>query len=72
MINNPPVDNLTDKLGEKYIGSKYALCVVSAKRAMQLADVARNQNNPAVLNGQKPLTAAALEIADGKVLAVNG
>ena len=72
MINLPPVDTLTDKLGEKFNGSKYALCVVSAKRAKQLVDIAKNQNNPAILDSKKPLTAAAYEIVDGKVLAVNG
>ncbi|MBR6737663.1 MAG: DNA-directed RNA polymerase subunit omega [Clostridia bacterium] len=72
MINEPPVDLLTDKLGEKYNGSKYALCVVAAKRARQLVDVAKNQNNPAILDSKKPLTAAAYEIVDGKVSVVNG
>ena len=46
MINQPPIDELTSKLGEKYEGSKYALCVVSAKRARQLVDISKNQNNP--------------------------
>ena len=72
MINEPPVDLLTDKLGEKHNGSKYALCVVAAKRARQLVDVAKNQNNSAILDSKKPLTAAAYEIVDGKVSAVNG
>ena len=72
MINEPPVDVLTSQLGDKFYGSKYALCVVSAKRAMQLAEIAKNQNVPEETVSQKPLTAAAYEIADGKVLAVNG
>ena len=37
MINEPAIDQLIDKLGDKYKGSKYVLCVVAAKRARQLA-----------------------------------
>ncbi len=70
MINEPPIDELTSKLGEKYEGSKYAFCVVAAKRAVQLSDIAKNQN-PAVLNGQKPLTAAAFEVYEGKITVTN-
>lgn len=33
MINEPPIDELTCCLGEEYNGSKYALCVLAAKRA---------------------------------------
>ncbi len=67
MINEPPIDELIKKLGEKYDGSKYALCVVASKRARQLIDITKSQNSNAVLNGEKPLTAAALEIYDGKI-----
>ena len=42
MINEPPVDVLTDKIGEKYNGSKYALCVVSA---MGMALVVKKKDN---------------------------
>ena len=71
MINNPPIDELTSKLGEKYEGSKYALCVVAAKRARQLVDISKNQNNPQILT-DKPLTAAAHEIVEDKISVVNG
>ena len=71
MINEPPIDVLTDNLGDKYKGSKYVLCVIAAKRARQLIDVSKSQNS-AVLEDKKPLTAAAYEIYNGKVTAVNG
>ena len=72
MINEPPIDVLTEKLGDKYTGSKYVLCVVAAKRARQLIDVAKSQNSTAVLEDKKPLTAAAYEIYNGKITAING
>ena len=71
MINEPAIDLLTDNIGEKYIGSKYAVCVVASKRARQLIDISRSQN-PTILEDKKPLTAAATEIADGKITAING
>jgi DNA-directed RNA polymerase omega subunit len=70
MINEPPIDELTSKIGEKYEGSKYAFCVIVSKRARQLNDIAKNQN-ASVLNNQKPLTAAANEVYDGKITATN-
>lgn len=69
MINEPPIDELTSKLGDKYNGSKYAFCVVVAKRARQLIDMSRT--NSSVLNNQKPLTAAAIEVYDGKITVTN-
>ena len=60
MINEPPIDVLTDNLGDKYKGSKYVLCVIAAKRARQLIDVSKSQNS-AVLEDKKPLTAAAYD-----------
>jgi DNA-directed RNA polymerase omega subunit len=72
MINEPAIDVLTESLGEKYIGSKYVLCVVVAKRARQLIDMSKAQNNAAILQDKKPLTAAANEIIEGKIIAVNG
>jgi DNA-directed RNA polymerase omega subunit len=72
MINEPPIDVLTDNLGEKFQGSKYVLCVVAAKRARQLIDLSKSQNSTAVLEDKKPLTAAAYEIYNGKITAVNG
>lgn len=71
MINEPPIDDLTSKLGEKYKGSKYALCVVASKRARQLIDITKTQNSTAVLNNCKPLTAAAREINEEKVTVTN-
>ena len=65
MIDEPPIDELTCK-----IGSKYAFCVIVSKRARQLNDIAKNQN-ASVLNNQKPLTAAANEVYDGKITATN-
>lgn len=63
MIHEPSIDVLAEK-----IGSKYALCVVAAKRARQILDSYKNQNKelPA---GEKPLTVAATEIFEGKVTA---
>ena len=71
MINQPAIDVLTDNIGEKYSGSKYALCVIASKRARQLIDLSRSQN-PTILEDKKPLTAAAYEIESGKIMAVNG
>ncbi len=70
MINEPPVDELLKNIGDKYEGSKYALCVVVSKRARDLIDISRNQGT-AVLGNKKPLTAAAYEIYEGKILAQN-
>ncbi len=72
MINEPPIDVLTDNIGDKYKGSKYVLCVVAAKRARQLIDITRSQNSTAILEDRKPLTAAANEILDGKITTING
>ena len=41
MIQEPPIDALAQK-----IGSKYALCVVAAKRARQLLEQAQNYELP--------------------------
>ena len=71
MINEPPIDELTSKIGDTYKGSKYALCVVVSKRARQLIDMNKSQN-VATLNNNKPLTAAAIEIYSDKISAVNG
>ena len=62
MINNPPIDDLAEK-----VGSKYALCVVASKRARQIIDHAHNQGLTDLPGKVKPLTAAAEEIEDGKV-----
>ena len=62
MINNPPIDDLAEK-----VGSKYALCVVASKRARQIIDHAQNQGLTDLPGKVKPLTEAAEEIEDGKV-----
>lgn len=72
MINEPAIDTLTSKLGEKYEGSKYVLCVVASKRARQLIDISKSQGSDAVFNNQKPLTAAAIEIEENKISVING
>ena len=71
MINEPPIDDLTSKLGEKYKGSKYALCVVASKRARQLIELSKSQNT-AIQNNNKPLTQAAIEIEEDKISAIIG
>ena len=63
MIHKPPIDELVEK-----IGSKYSLCVVASKRARQLMDVSQNQG---VESTEKPLSMAAQEIYDGKLIATN-
>lgn len=63
MIHKPPIDELVEK-----IGSKYSLCIVASKRARQLMDVAQNQG---VDTAEKPLSVAAQEIYDGKLIATN-
>ncbi|MBO6263513.1 MAG: DNA-directed RNA polymerase subunit omega [Clostridia bacterium] len=62
MINSPSIDRLAEK-----VGSKYALCVIASKRARQLIDHAQNQGLTDLPNHEKPLTAAAKEIDEGKV-----
>ncbi len=71
MINEPPIDELITKLGNDYEGSKYALCVVVAKRARQLVDITKSQNSTQILEDKKPLTAAAVEIMEDKISVVN-
>ncbi len=62
MINDPPIDDLAEK-----VGSKYALCVVAAKRARQIIDHAHNQGLTDLPGKVKPLSEAAIEIEDGRV-----
>ncbi len=70
MINEPAIDELISKLGEKYDGSKYALCVVASKRARQLVDISKNHGSEHLLE-EKPLTLAAYEILDDKISVIN-
>ena len=62
MINQPPIDELAEK-----VGSKYGLCVIASKRARQLIDHAQNQGMTELPENRKPLTEAAVEREDGKV-----
>ena len=66
MIHKPPIDQLADK-----IGSKYELCIVTSKRARQLMEQAQNQGYTELPNTEKPLSVAAQEIHDGKLIATN-
>jgi len=64
MIHKPPIDELAEK-----VGSKYALCVLASKRARQIMESAQNQGLTELPNGEKPLSVAAQEIYDGKLIA---
>ena len=64
MIHKPPIDELAQK-----IGSKYELCVVTSKRARQLMEQAQNQGYTELPDKEKPLSVAAQEIQDGKLIA---
>ena len=66
MIHKPPIDELAQK-----VGSKYTLCVVTSKRARQLMEQAQNQGLNELPNKEKPLSVAAQEIQDGKLIATN-
>ena len=66
MIHKPPIDELAQK-----IGSKYELCVVTSKRARQLMEQAQNQGYTELPSKEKPLSVAAKEIQDGKLIATN-
>ena len=63
MIHKPPIDELAEK-----VGSKYSLCVVTSKRARQIMEQAQNQGTEIT---DKPLSVAAQEIYDGKLVAIN-
>lgn len=66
MIHKPPIDELA-----QIVGSKYTLCVVTSKRARQLMEQAQNQGLNELPNKEKPLSVAAQEIYDGKLIATN-
>ena len=66
MIHKPPIDELASK-----IGSKYSLCVVASKRARQIMEQAQNQGITELPGNEKPLSVAAQEIYDGKLIATN-
>ncbi len=54
MIAKPPIDELTEKAGDKY-----TLCCVIAKRAKEL------NNSPELPQNFKPITYASGEFDDG-------
>lgn len=54
MITKPPIDELTEKAGDKY-----ALCCVIAKRAKEL------NNSAELAQNSKPISYAADEFAEG-------
>lgn len=54
MITKPPIDELTEKAGDKY-----ALCCVIAKRAKEI------NNNPDLPQNVKPISYAADEFDEG-------
>ncbi len=54
MITKPPIDELTEKAGDKY-----ALCCVVAKRAKELT------NDPDLPQNAKPISYAADEFYEG-------
>ena len=66
MIHKPPIDDLAAK-----IGSKYALCVVASKRARQIMEQTQNQGLTELPGNEKPLSVAAQEIYDGKLIAMS-
>lgn len=70
MINSPSVDTLIEQLGtDGQPISRYALCVVAAKRARQIIEA--NQGNPPAGNEVlKELAIASQEIASGKIKCV--
>ena len=66
MIQEPETDKLVEK-----VGSKYALCIVASKRARQIFEQEQKVDVIVPVNNKKPLSTAADEIYDGKVIAVN-
>lgn len=66
MIHKPPIDELAEK-----VGSKYALCVIASKRARQIMDMTQNQVPTEAPDQEKPLSLAAQEIYEGKLIASN-
>ena len=63
MIHEPPIDELVEK-----IGSKYALCVIAAKRARQITEQAQGPMKMDQPLKEKPLTMAAKEVYEGKLV----
>ena len=69
MVNDPAVDVLIRKLGtEGEPISRYALCVVAAKRARQILEADRNLGLHDGSARPKELSTACVDIAEGKVV----
>ena len=67
MIHKPPIDELAQE-----VGSKYALCVVASKRARQIMEQQTvGQKVVESADVEKPLSLAAQEIMDGKLISSN-
>lgn len=68
MINSPSVDSLIRKLGtEEEPLSRYALCVVVAKRSRQLIEDLHSHGEYEFPDKEKEIAEACLEIESGKV-----
>ncbi len=70
MVNDPNVDDLIEKLGEVEGGepvSKYALCVITAKRARQIIEREHNGSANTIPPKEKEVVVACKEIMEGKI-----
>ena len=68
MINEPVVDRMIEKLGTpEHPASRYALCVVVAKRARQIIDQEQNQGLKELPGNVKEIALACQEIMSGKL-----
>ena len=68
MINEPVVERLVEKLGTpEHPASRYALCVVVAKRARQIIDQEQSQGIHELPGGVKEIALACQEIVSGKL-----
>ena len=71
MINEPSVDALVRKLGtEENPASRYELCVVVAKRTLQIIEQMQSTGVKDLPNKQKEIVLACQEIMNGKVTSV--
>ncbi len=69
MINEPAVDVLIRELGaEEEPVSRYALCVVAAKRARQIIEAERSRGIHDFTGRDKEILVACKDIADGRVV----
>ena len=69
MINEPVVDILVEKLGTpENPASRYALCVVVAKRARQIIEAEKSRGIHDFTGRDKELLLACRDIAEGKVV----